>query len=99
MNINIQSIHFDADQKLLDFTRSKIEKLETVFDKIVLVDVYLKFDSASSQIKEKTAEIKIQIPGITLFSKESNDNFEAAIDEAVESMRRQLKKHKEKLKN
>ena len=99
MQINIQTIHFDADQKLLDFTEKKVSKLETVFDRITVIDVFLKFESASSVIKEKTAELKVLIPGNTLFAKENSDNFEEAIDAAVESMKRQLQKQKEKFKN
>ena len=99
MEIRIQSIHFTADQKLLDFTNKKVGKLENFFDHIVDVDVYLKFDSAHSQIKEKTANIRLKVPGVTFDAEGQSTTFEVAIDEAVESLKRQLKRHKEKIKN
>ncbi len=80
-----------------EFIENKLEKLETFFDKIVDEDVYLKLES-HQQLKDKTAEIKLNVTGVTLFSSETAKNFEAATDLAAESLRRQLKKYKEKQK-
>ena len=95
MRIQIQSIHFDADVKLTDFIENRIKKLETFYDKIVDSEVYLKVDKNSSN-DNKVVEIKMGIPGKSLFAKEQKASFEAAADDAVEALRRQLKKHKEK---
>jgi len=46
----------------------------------------------------KILELKINIPGEQLFTKESSSSFEAAVDSALETMSRLLKKQKEKLK-
>ncbi|WP_439651043.1 HPF/RaiA family ribosome-associated protein [Pontibacter qinzhouensis] len=40
--------------------------------------------------------MKLFVPGSTLFSQENAPSFEAAADAAVDAMRRQLKKFKEK---
>jgi len=96
MEIRIQSIHFTADQKLIDYTERKIGKLEHFFDHIIDVDVYLKFDSAHSQIKEKSVNLRMRVPGTTLDAEEHSSIFETAIDNAVESLKRQLLKHKDK---
>lgn len=95
MRIQIQAIHFDADVKLTEFIESKINKLETYYDKIVDSEVYLKVDKNSAN-ENKVVEIKMGIPGKSLFAKEQKASFEAAADDAVEALRRQLKKHKEK---
>ena len=42
-------------------------------------------------------EIKLHIPGTILFVKNHDTSFEAATEEAIEGLRRQVKKHKEKL--
>lgn len=99
MDITVQTIHFDADQKLLDFTKSKTEKLGQFYDQIIGVEVYLKFEAKSSTVKEKTAEFKMLIPGATLFASRTSKTFEEAVDEAIESLTRQIKKHKEKIRN
>ena len=99
MEIRIQSIHFDADKKLLEHIEERVQKLSTIFERIVDIDVYLKFESASSQVKDKTAELKINLPGATLFATSTNKSFEEAIDHDLSSIKRQLKKYKEKIKN
>jgi putative sigma-54 modulation protein len=48
-------------------------------------------------IANKTVELKIFVPGNTLFSQADAPTFEAATDEATEGLKRQIKKHKEKL--
>ena len=99
MEIRIQAIQFDADKKLLEFTKSKVEKLEHFSDNIIDIDVYLRIESAHGQVKEKAVEVKLNLPGATLFVKEHSKSFEVSVDKAVEALTRQVKKHKEKLKN
>ena len=96
MKLQMHSIHFDADQKLLDFLQKRGDKLETFYDRIIDGEVFLRLDKDPSK-RNKVVEIKINIPGNTLFAKEQSNSFEAAADEAYESLRRQIKKHKEKL--
>lgn len=98
MEIRIQSIKFDADEKLIEFTQKKIDKLATFHDRIIDVDVFFKFTAESSVVKEKAVEIKINLPGSTLFVEERSTSFEAALDIALEVMKRRLKRTKEKEK-
>lgn len=98
MEIRIQSIHFDADAKLLDFTKKKIQKLQTFYDHIIDADVYLKLENNSAQVKDKIADISVNIPGSSLHGSDTAKSFEEAIDAAVEAVTRQLQKHKEKAK-
>lgn len=97
MNITIQSIHFDADQKLTDFVTKKLDKLESHTNKIVSAEVYLRVDKPATH-NNKITEIKIQIPGHTLFSKEQSSTFEEATDAAVDSLRQQLRRTLEKMR-
>lgn len=99
MKLQVHSLHFDADQKLLDFIQKKTDKLETFYDRILDGEVFLRLDKGEHSRDNKMVEIKLNIPGSTLFAKEQSTSFEAATDEAVESLRRQIKKHKEKLIN
>lgn len=97
MTINIQSVHFDADQKLISFTEEKVMKLETFFDKIQVTDITLRLDKSSTS-DNKIAEIKVHIPGNDLFAKRQCKTFEEAIDSAVQALKAQTKKHKEKIR-
>ncbi|MBM3918919.1 MAG: ribosome-associated translation inhibitor RaiA [Sphingomonadales bacterium] len=93
MEVNIQSIHFDADNKLIEFIRLKAGKLQTYNLDILNAEVFLKI-SASSDSANKVVELKLQLPGHTLFASEKSKSFEEAIDHCTESVRRQLEKLK-----
>lgn len=96
MNIQVQSVHFKADQKLLDFINEKVGKLNLFFDNIISVEVYLRLDKERA-FDNKISEIKVHIPGKELFAKKQCDSFEEATDLVVEALRKQVKKHKEKV--
>jgi putative sigma-54 modulation protein len=98
MKIEIQSIHFSADQKLLTFVQKKVNKLEQFFDKIISSEVYLKLENIPEE-KNKIVEIKVIIPGSTLFAKEECKSFEEATDLSIEGLRKQIKKRKDKIKS
>lgn len=95
MKVKIQSIHFDADAKLLNFVEEKVGKLNTYSNAIIDGEVFLRLDK-SSTLDNKVAEIKLLVPGNDLFAKRQCKTFEEATDLAVEALRRQLKKQKEK---
>ena len=95
MTVKIQSIHFDADAKLLSFVEAKVGKLNTYSNAIIDGEVFLRLDKSSSH-ENKVAEIKLLVPGNDLFAKRQCKTFEEATDQAVEALRRQLKKQKEK---
>ena len=95
MKLQMHAVHFDADPKLIDFIQRKAEKLETLYERIIDGEVFLKLENGGA-IDNKIVEIKLNIPGNQLFAKEQDESFEAAADRTVEALRRQLKKHKEK---
>ena len=97
MDIKIHSIRFDADIKLLNFIRNKLEKLVQFYDDIIGSEVFLRVEN-SQDLENKVVEIKLTIPGNELFAKRQTKTFEASTDLAVEALRRQIRKHKTKLK-
>ena len=97
MTINIQSINFTADVKLIEFAKKRIEKLEQFYDKILSAEVTFKLENASDRIN-KFAEIKLTIVGDDVVVKKMCKSFEEAIDLNVRAAERILKKHKEIIK-
>ncbi|HBF88428.1 MAG TPA: ribosome-associated translation inhibitor RaiA [Bacteroidales bacterium] len=95
MNIKINSVKFDADKKLEDFIEGRVTKLNKIYDDIVGVEIFLKLDNNSS-LDNKISEIKVEVPGNDIFVKKQSKSFEESTDLAVEALKRQLKKHKEK---
>lgn len=97
MNLDIQSIHFDADQKLLAYVQKKCDKLDQFFNNITDGRAYLKVTKPQAK-DNKEVEIKVNVPGETFIGKAQADTFEAATDLAVDKVKGQLKSYKEKLK-
>jgi putative sigma-54 modulation protein len=95
MKVHTQSLHFSADKDLITFIERKLGKLTQLFDRIIDADVILKLEN-SGQIKDKVAEVKITLPGSVLYAKESTKSFEASIDSATSTLKRQLIKYKER---
>lgn len=98
MKITVQAIHFTADSKLVDFIQKKANKLDQFFDQIISGEVYLKLEKVEDEAN-KVSEIKLIIPGNQLFAKEQCKTFEEATDLAIESLRKQLEKHKQKARS
>lgn len=96
MNINIESLDFKADKKLLDFIEKKVNKLTKFYDGIVSADVKLRLEKEENK-ENKVAEVKLKVPQSDLFAKRNSTTFEEAVDNVTEALRKQLKKHKEKL--
>lgn len=98
MNIKINDVHFNADQTLVDFLNKKVGKLNTFFDGVIGAEVILKVIKPET-VNNKQVELKLSIPmNDYLFAKKQADTFEEAADLAIEAVKKQLKKYKEKLK-
>lgn len=97
MNLQIQSIHFDADRKLISFIEEKVGKLNLFYDGIISGEVFLRLEK-SDATTNKIAEIKLNVPGKDIYVKKQCKTFEEAIDTGVEALGRQIKKYKEKVK-
>jgi len=97
MKVNTQSVNFHADQKLLDFIQTKMNKLDLFYDKVIQSDVYLKVENTSNK-ENKIFEAKVSVPGDSLMVKKQCKTFEEGVDSAVASLERQLKKRKDKLR-
>lgn len=97
MKIDIQSIHFDADTKLLDYINKKVTKLSTFHEGIKGADVYLKLQKTTEK-DNKLVEIKVNVPNGPLFAEHNSVSFEAATDIVVDQLKTQVKRYSEKMK-
>lgn len=98
MDVKIHSVKFDADIKLLNFIEEKVGKLEQFYDDIIAAEVFLRLEKDSQERENKIAEIKLDVAKNSLFSKKQCKTFEEATDLAVDALRKQLLKHKDKLR-
>jgi putative sigma-54 modulation protein len=97
MNIKMHSIRFDADQKLISFIDTKVNKLPTVYDDILGAEVFLRLDKDSDR-ENKLVEIKLDVKGQTVFAKKQCKTFEEATDLSIDALKKQLVKRKSKFR-
>jgi len=95
MNIQIHSVRFDADKKLIDFVHQKLDKLTQYGEDIVNAEVYLRLDNDIEK-ENKISEIKLDISGKPLFAKKQSKSFEEATDDAIDALKKQITKYKQK---
>jgi putative sigma-54 modulation protein len=97
MNIQIHSVKFDADKKLLDFITQKVNKLSQFSNEIIAVEVYLRL--IKDQEKEnKLTEIRVEYPRGPLFAKKQSKTFEEATDNVIEALKKQITRQKDKMR-
>jgi putative sigma-54 modulation protein len=99
MNVNVQSIHFDADIKLVGFIKERLNKLTQFHDSILGGDVFLRLAKDTDHRENKVVEIRLAVPGRDLFAKRHSKSFEEATDMAVEALRRQAERNKVRLRS
>jgi len=97
MKVHVQSVNFNIDKSLIEFTEKKVISLDKYYDKIVDVEVYLKVQQTSEK-ENKIVDIKVNVPGNDFVVKKQSKTFEEGIMLAVDSLKRQLAKKKEKVR-
>ena len=97
MKVDIQSVNFNISKELVEFVESKASGLDKFFDKIIATHVYLKVQNTKEK-ENKIVEIKLNIPKDEFIVKKTAKSFEEGIDLAIESLKRMLRKKKEKLR-
>lgn len=97
MQVNTQTVNFNADAALMNFLQNRMSKMEQYYDKVISSDVYLKVQKTSGK-ENKIVEIKVNVPKDNFMVKKQCKSFEEAIDSACNSLERRLIKRKEKLR-
>lgn len=92
MNLHITGHHLEITPAIHEYATSKFSKIKRHFDNVMDVNIILSVE----KLKQK-AEATIHISGKDLFAECEDENLYAAIDALVDTMDRQVIKHKEKL--
>ena len=93
MEIRVQSIKFNADQKLLDFIDKKFSRIEKFYDAVTGVDVAL---SLLPDHENKNVKVQVTIPGRTIVVEKNANTFEDAVVDCADILKEKLVKEKEK---
>ncbi|MBO8448897.1 MAG: ribosome-associated translation inhibitor RaiA [Bacteroidetes bacterium] len=96
MEIRVQSIKFNADQKLLDFVEKKLSKLSKFYDEIIGVEVSM---SLLPEHENKNVKVLVQIPGNDVVVERNARTFEDAVVDCLDVLKEKLVRVKEKRAN
>ena len=94
MQINLTGHHVEITDSLRDYVNEKVGRLEKHFEKVSNTHVILSVEN----VRQK-AEATVNMSGNSIFAEATADDMYASIDSLVDKLDRQVKKHKEKLKN
>lgn len=97
MDIRINAVRFDADRKLERFIERKVRKLARYFSNIINAEVFLKLEN-SQDLENKVVEIRLDVPGSDLFARKHSKTFEESTDSAVDALKQQILRRKEKIR-
>lgn len=95
MVVKINAVHFKADKDLEAFINNKLRKIEKMYDGVVGSDVTLKLDNTDKP-ENKIAEVRLKIRGNDLMASKQCKTFEEASDMAIDALKKQLEKVKDK---
>ena len=95
MQLEIQSIHFTANELLLATIHEKFDKLEHKDSKIESCHIVLKKEKNDHGLNFM-AEGRLKLPGNDLFASERAESPELAISKVTDDLERQLLKHQQK---
>ncbi len=95
MKVNIQSVKFDADKRLIEFVENKMDKLDRFAERATGADVILKLDKDHEK-GNKVATITLHLPGADLVADDQAKSFEEAVDNAIDALKRQIERAKAK---
>ncbi len=97
MKVNINAVQFKADKKLENFIEKKVEKLSGRYEGVIGSEVTLRVEK-SEQKNNKITEIRLEVRGYDLYAKKQSSTFEESTHTAVEALKKQLEKYKDKMK-
>lgn len=102
MEILIQAKKNAADARIKAYAKAKLEKLTRHFDHILEARMELSTERNKSLEDVKVAELTVHVTGRTgniLKAVQSAEHMNEAVDLVIDKMVRQIRQHKEKLKD
>ncbi|MCS5586451.1 MAG: ribosome-associated translation inhibitor RaiA [Gammaproteobacteria bacterium] len=92
MQLSISGHHLDITEAIKQHSIEKLSKIKHHFDHLININVILEVERDVQK-----AEATIHISGADLFAKAESDNLYVSIDQMVNKLDSQIRKHKEKL--
>jgi len=98
MQLTVHGKNMEVTDALRKYAEKKIGKVKRYFDDIIEVQVVLSLQDNKSTGNKQVAEATIFAEGAVIRGEEATSDMYASIDSVAEKVERQIKKHKERLK-
>ena len=95
METRIQAVHVDASQQLMEFVEKKVAKLEKLCEGATALDVNMKLIKPETAMNKEVA-LRLATGNGELFASKVSDTFEDALLGAVDAVKVQLEKTRNK---
>jgi ribosome hibernation promoting factor len=93
MQMTLTVRHGEATETTKEYARDQVEGLSRHFDRLVEADIILDHEVHGDRF---LAEVRLHSSNDTHFASVEAGDFRTAIDQTVDKLRRQLRRHKEK---
>lgn len=93
MEVRLQAVNTGTPSGLQEFAQKKLERLERFDDSILYAEVTLK--ETGHPEREKNASVRLARPGADYFAEKEGKNFEEAIDQCIDALKKQIEKNRE----
>ena len=94
MQINITGHHVEVTPPLRAYVTEKMQRISRHFDHVISINIILKLER-----HQQEAEATLQAAGKTMFANQHDNDMYAAIDGMVDKLDRQVRRHKQKLRD
>jgi putative sigma-54 modulation protein len=94
MRVSVTARHFDLDDTLKGYIEEKVEHLTRYFDRIDEAHVVLE-----SEGHRKIADVTVHASRVIVSSEQEADDMRSAVDLAMEKVERQIRRHKDRIRN
>lgn len=96
MQIVIHPVDVNMTAGLKEYVQERLNKTFKNYSFITNIEVYLKKTSEANEEKAFVVEGIIRLPGPEIFAESTAKSHDAALNETIDKLRRQLQKYKDK---
>ena len=93
MTVNFQYVNTDVSETLSNYAKVRLDKLATKFEFLISAQVYFKHDDKDHNAG-KICNVELSLPGPRIFATSNESTYEAAVNETMRDLKRQLEKRK-----
>ena len=94
MQINVTGHHVELTPALRGYVNDKMQRITRHFDHVISINVILNVEKHRND-----AEATLHAAGKSIFANASDDDMYAAIDGLVDKLDRQVRRHKDRLRD